>query len=977
MEFWEFLLQKEGERSWLPIKSPNIEIEAGRYRVVAHSSRINTDVEICVTHDSIEEVPPKRRSQKRSRRTNPEGLMVVIPFTYLKPGRWELRCCGDIMSDFLGKSWQKAIRLQVLPKPQDVLPTEPVLSVVNTTESEVEAASSENSSSHSVPDLAIEPTPSEAPQTSITAASAVCEPEVIVKNGANNKALENSQSSLSCESETPVNSEAVENSQSSTLSHESETPANSENIDEHQPLPITFVDVDTLIPLELTESDENQVELSGNSTNGSTSSNPILDRSLQMLEQILQQVLDPVLQDLDPPESPEPEQTELEQIPATPELELPPERQGLILTLEDDAYTARRGEPLTITGQVDVLDVNQLNGSEPASFVNSAFQGNLRYQLRDPQTSQVLLDVQQPLPEQPLPLAFNHTLDIPPDCKTRLILGKVTLYGSSPVALTSQPFTISADLDELLGAILPGTKVMPVAKMLVLANKFTSVQENSVEENEADLSELVEAPLAQAPLNLIDVQSSPSLPLEPASPKPLPPQIYHPTPSPKGSKSLNLPNFPRVSPVATNTESSATKEKQEDTEEQPVALANELSSETPNSLQTDTAEDNLIESPTQEAVQHSEDDNWDKDVVLEVDSASSAWDATTVPEPLVAFVDVTSDASESLKPAAIATSTAENQQKESQTTKSLDTPEPDSQATEVRGTEPKADESTSLDNAFQALKVQDRFWLRLNSMAADAELSFSLRSELSPPHNLEATQPLNSHPAIAEVEEVTQSLNFDESMWEESDELGSKADTAEPPPPPEENTSLEEATPIQPPPLSVGDRDWADREIVVEDEEPPTQKEPIVNRPIVEPIKPITSVSSKPALKIPAPLKPELPLPAPTLFIPTSELAAGEPVTVRVKLPPHSARLCVKLWVQDRQSRYLLDGPRWLVDLLPDGAGQLEAMTQLVIPFGSAEIRVEAIAIDLDSQRESHKVAVDCVVLPPDLPNFSLDEFEA
>jgi hypothetical protein len=977
MEFWEFLLQKEGERSWLPIKSPNIEIEAGRYRVVAHSSRINTDVEICVTHDSIEEVPPKRRSQKRSRRTNPEGLMVVIPFTYLKPGRWELRCCGDIMSDFLGKSWQKAIRLQVLPKPQDVLPTEPVLSVVNTTESEVEAASSENSSSHSVPDLAIEPTPSEAPQTSITAASAVREPEVIVKNGANNKALENSQSSLSCESETPVNSEAVENSQSSTLSHESETPANSENIDEHQPLPITFVDVDTLIPLELTESDENQVELSGNSTNGATSSNPILDRSLQMLEQILQQVLDPVLQDLDPPESPEPEQTELEQIPVTPELELPPERQGLILTLEDDAYTARRGEPLTITGQVDVLDVNQLNGSEPDSFVNSVFQGNLRYQLRDPQTSQVLLDVQQPLPEQPLPLAFNHTLDIPPDCKTRLILGKVTLYGSSPVALTSQPFTISADLDELLGAILPGTKVMPVAKMLVLANKFTSVQENSVEENEANLSELAEAPLAQAPLNLIDVQSSPSLPLEPASPKPLPPQIYHPTPSPKGSKSLNLPNFPRVSPVATNTESSAAQEKREDTVEQPVALANDLSPETPNFLQADTAEDNLIESPTQEAVQQSEDDNLDKDVVLEVDSASSVWDATTVPEPLVAFVDVTSDASESLKPAAIATSTAENQQKESQTTKSLDTPEPDSQATEVRGTEPKADESTSLDNAFQALKVQDRFWLRLNSMAADAELSFSLRSELSPPHNLEATQPLNSHPAIAEVEEVTQSLNFDESMWEESDELGSKADTAEPPPPPEENTSLEEATPIQPPPLSVGDRDWADREIVVEDEEPPTQKEPIVNRPIVEPIKPITSVSSKPELKIPAPLKPELPLPAPTLFIPTSELAAGEPVTVRVKLPPHSARLCVKLWVQDRQSRYLLDGPRWLVDLLPDGAGQLEAMTQLVIPFGSAEIRVEAIAIDLDSQRESHKVAVDCVVLPPDLPNFSLDEFEA
>jgi hypothetical protein len=63
------------------------------------------------------------------------------------------------------------------------------------------------------------------------------------------------------------------------------------------------------------------------------------------------------------------------------------------------------------------------------------------------------------------------------------------------------------------------------------------------------------------------------------------------------------------------------------------------------------------------------------------------------------------------------------------------------------------------------------------------------------------------------------------------------------------------------------------------------------------------------------------------------------------------------------------------MDLIPDRSGELEALTQLTVPFGSAEIRFEAIAIDIDSQRESHKVAVDCVVVPPDLPNFSLDEF--
>ena len=121
MEYWEFLLQKEGDRSWFPLKSPRFVLETGRYRVVAHSSCPNTDVEICVTHTSTDEVPPKRRHQKRSRRTNPEGLMVIIPFTSLKPGLWELRCCGDVMSDFLGNSWQQAVQLLVVPKATDTL----------------------------------------------------------------------------------------------------------------------------------------------------------------------------------------------------------------------------------------------------------------------------------------------------------------------------------------------------------------------------------------------------------------------------------------------------------------------------------------------------------------------------------------------------------------------------------------------------------------------------------------------------------------------------------------------------------------------------------------------------------------------------------------------------------------------------------------------------------------------------------------
>ena len=120
MEQWQFLIQKQGDRSWHVLESPNLEILEGRYRVLARSNLPYTDVEVRVTHSSTQEVPPKRRIQKRSRRTNSEGLMAVIPFTLLKPGIWELRCSGDLMSDIFGKSWQYSVHLQVLSLEADL-----------------------------------------------------------------------------------------------------------------------------------------------------------------------------------------------------------------------------------------------------------------------------------------------------------------------------------------------------------------------------------------------------------------------------------------------------------------------------------------------------------------------------------------------------------------------------------------------------------------------------------------------------------------------------------------------------------------------------------------------------------------------------------------------------------------------------------------------------------------------------------------
>ncbi|HAA33593.1 MAG TPA: hypothetical protein DCE56_45040, partial [Cyanobacteria bacterium UBA8553] len=95
---------------------------------------------------------------------------------------------------------------------------------------------------------------------------------------------------------------------------------------------------------------------------------------------------------------------------------------------------------------------------------------------------------------------------------------------------------------------------MPVAKMLVLANNPTAFQDN-----EAEPPESASPVLDPTLLNLINApERRQPVPLKPAPSKPLPPKISQTAPTQRPSKSLLLPDFPRLQPVVTNAESSAT-----------------------------------------------------------------------------------------------------------------------------------------------------------------------------------------------------------------------------------------------------------------------------------------------------------------------------------------------------------------------------------------------------------------------------------
>jgi hypothetical protein len=122
------------------------------------------------------------------------------------------------------------------------------------------------------------------------------------------------------------------------------------------------------------------------------------------------------------------------------------------------------------------------------------------------------------------------------------------------------------------------------------------------------------------------------------------------------------------------------------------------------------------------------------------------------------------------------------------------------------------------------------------------------------------------------------------------------------------------------------------------------------------------------------------PIPEPTIeLVETGELVTGQTVRVRVKLPNILPKLYVKLWINDRQSRTLMDGPRWMVDFVPNGRDELETMTQLTVPFGSLEIQIAAIAVEAATKRESYRTVIDREVIPPnldeDLEALSFDQF--
>ncbi|MDZ8052098.1 MAG: hypothetical protein RMX68_001175 [Aulosira sp. ZfuVER01] len=939
MEHWQFLIQRQGDRAWHTLESPKVEILEGRYRVLARSNRPNIDVEVRVTHSSTQEVPPKRRVQKRSRRTNSEGLMAVIPYTYFKPGIWELQCSGDLMSDILGKSWQHNVYLRVLSQYAE--------GEVNT------SGDGDNIESDSLDDT-----------------------ETISDSGLVTSTVEITPA---------LEINITDDSELAIVTHSNSTSTK------------TLVDA---LEEEIIDQPVSPVWVKG-----------------ETAEQILQNLIDLAL----PTSEPLLDDEMLEAPPLTPAL--PP----LSLNLERTAYFAQWGQTLVINGRVELQPKADLEVEIP--YLESLYSLELRIDLRSPLKSEILNQVRQPLPNEVLPFTINSTIDIPADCESKLILAEISLYGAltdvgEVIPLASNSFTITADVSELLAiraAVIASTKELAENQNTTMTSDAPQAPESS---GSLDLSLL----------NLVKVvQPDQSLLLSPSANKFLPPEIKPRSrkKSLESHRALDLPNMPPLPPVKTTAtallaESSTLEPTTAElaTQEESVEKVETLAAIDMNQLVikhrrvplisstfpylkplTDLSSDGeAVNSDVGDASDfHPPENSKALDITLDgfdnttelllgnqqyqdesvtegaVPRRSKLIDAyvaevATPPRPELIDEFATPTATPPRpelmdEPVASKATPPSPELMDEPVASKATLPSPELMDEPVAPTTPPPPPKLVVEgNPYSSPLITK--WLQNQGFSIpepihlqDQDYDNDVVEPQTIPHQ---PQPVSLNPETPNVEfdmEIpTDWLAIAQQELDTAENLSKEYSTPslpEPPPPPPRYPKI---------PLRR-----LTEEIVVDD----VYIEPVVEVP--ETITVEEEVPEVPMVPEPSPLQRMSaaivePLPTPQLFVPEGELIAGTSVRVRVELPKVSSEVVIKLWIEDCQTRWLMDGPHLLKDLRSNSSGTLEVTTQLHVPFGCLEMRVEAIALDPQTQQESHKVTVTRTIVPPDLPTLQLDE---
>ena len=786
MKNWQFLIQKQGDHTWRTLESSNLKLFAGNYRVLARSDLSNTDVEVRVTHVSNQETPPKRRILKRLRRTNAEGLMAVIPFTHFKPGIWELRCSGDVMSDMLGQSWQHTLTIEVLP-----------------------------------------------PETTPQPLNKVSEP-----------------SDLPSQIDTEV-----------TIVMNHGTP----------------------------------IWLKGETT-----------------EQILENLLDLAL----PKDEPLIDEETIENAPT-----LPPSL-SLNLSLEEDTYVARWGENLSIHGYVETNEIENLDHEKFSLEAISDL--GIEISLRSPLESKILKKIQHPLKKDSLPLSFSSLIDIPSECESKLLLADINLYGKlvdvgQVILLASHTFTITADVTELLA--------------------IQTSSSDSHRFGQETKPPKPPKPAVNVGLELFNLAKTPKLAqfhiLKPSLNQPLPPQIK---PQPTWERiSPQLPILPNHPSAKINSDSAK-------------IAADRISATPPIDLKK------LVIKPINKTFPY-----------------LKRLKATTVQEEIINHnldhqnLPVLAQSPELPSLVPLSATTPELP---------IDHPQEiyDSPIAETTYAELIAEIVAGVTQIepLVVVNTEENVPSVINEvldMVETQEIVPILINEV-----LETVETETNSPLVQQWTEI-QGYVFSPDVTPTSSDQDIQGND----PFGDGQIDMEQNFADEDIPLKVDELEivnspypieplWISQEIVIDDLVMEFNTHDISDQPVENtPLSEDETATDMTAMMIDS-------LPSPQLFLPDGELVAGTSVAVRLELPEVLSSVAVKLWVEDYQTRSLLDAPHILSDLRSNAWGGWETTISLKIPFGCLEIRLAAITINQSTQQESNRVAVIKTVIPPDLPTIKLDD---
>ena len=871
MSHWEFLLQKEGDQTWLPLESADVEILEGRYRIVANTHIANTEVQIRIIHDSTEETPPVRRVHRRSSHTRSQGLMSIIPFTHLKPGKWEL-CCFAKLSTSSQEVKQHIVHLQVLPTEYDSSDFSQQL------ESDNQEISIVKDSQADLKDVIF--------NENISFFSGEIDINEVTINQGENVVKNNPELSkreiIKSEEIGLLDAQTQEPSQ--LLSEESERM---ENITD-------FLDsgeqkkVNTQSKNEESKNIENQFK--------ELTKTPI--NNLSTLGEIQQKV------ELDLNKETDADTNTI----TTSTVNFP-----LELILDQESYIAKPGEGLIISGEITIDSQNQniqsneglnnqplqnqnnLINEDSAITENNALiiNGSLKICLRNPQNSEILIEVQQTLPEQVAPIIFAGRINIPENIKTHLILGQITVTDHKDI-LANKSFTITAPLESWLAAV---------------DDDFVKDEHQEMVPPQTSLTARKPEPEVNSFQKLVETINQSQLEQKIDKEQPLPLQVCGSITGESDSHNLTLPTF--GNPLPENMAKNADQ-------------INDLLSKSNAPRDSELLKLPTFGSPVSEKVAKNAN---------EINDLSAK---SNTPDDLDEVDDVWGESEFSEGEASLP-------QEEESDLESLK----DNEASQTRPNLVSFPTKFDLKNKeLQALKLEDRFFSKAYSLINDSELLQWMRaSSLEPSEETEKDE---------ELESILKSKENKVEELEDNDSISVIVDDEE----------------------FASDNDdqvnWEEQEFVVEDE----QLEEVLPDQEEEWNFGLAHIDQEQdeSISIQSYILPEEQLlPVPYLEVLAKDIIAGRSVKVRVKLPEGLPRIYVKIWVYDRQAQAIVAGPRWLTDFIPNGMGEIEAITELEIVYGCLEVRFEAIAAEVQTNRESHKAVLEYLVAPPPPPELPFD----